>query len=107
LALGENPLDPTAPQTLDVFATTGASGSGLSASDGLLLLRVSDSADFTRAMIIAGEAPGSARFFQGDGACVEEFAISNLGKITAFDAGQITMTPSGEATPPPPVDPEE
>ncbi len=42
-------------------------------------------------------APGTARFFQSDGACVEEYAIANLADIIAFDAGVIAMEGGHEA----------
>lgn len=105
--IGENPLDSSAPRSLDLKAVAGGAGSALSTVDGLPLVRVSDAPGFSRVMVIGGDAPGTARFFQGDGACVEEFELGNLGDITAFDAGEIVMTTTGEAPPPPVVEPEE
>jgi hypothetical protein len=99
--LAANPLDPGAPTSLVLRATAGPTGTGLTTSDGLPMLRVSDSPDYTRVMIVPGGAAGSGRFFQGDGASVEEFSLTNLGEITAFDAGGIEMGASGEAVLPP------
>ena len=105
--LGENPLDPAAPRALALRAFSDATGTGLSAADGLPLLRVFDGPGFPRVMMVPGQAPNTVRFFQGNGACVEEFVVSNLGSITAFDAGEIRMTTTGEATPPPVQDPDD
>lgn len=105
--LGENPLDPAAPRTLALRAFSDATGTGLSATDGLPLLRVFDGPGFPRVMMVAGKTPNTVRFFQGNGACVEEYLVSNLGAITAFDAGEIRMNAAGEATPPPVQDPDD
>lgn len=105
--LAENPLDPTAPRNLTLRAVADESGTCLMSTDGLPLLRISDEPVYGRVMLTPGASPDSARFFQGDGACVEEYAISRLGEIMSFDAGTIEMTESGEASPPPPVDPDD
>lgn len=105
--LGENPLDPSAPRTLALHAFSDATGTGLSAADGLPLVRVFDGPGFPRVMMVAGQASNTVRFFQGNGACVEEYVVSNLAAITAFDAGEIKMTAAGEAPPPPAEDPDD
>jgi hypothetical protein len=51
-------------------------------------------------MVLPGPTENSARFFQGDGACVEEYSLSNLGDITSFDAGTIKMTSGREVAAP-------
>ena len=56
-------------------------------------------------MMVPGGEENTARFFQGDGACVEEYALSNLGAITSFDAGIIRMS-GGHETDPPPLEEE-
>jgi hypothetical protein len=98
--LGANPLDAAAPRSVTLEAAAGASGTGLAAADGLPLLRISDEAGYRRVMSVPGSAPGTARFFQGDGACVEEYTITNLGDIVAFDAGSIAMEEGHEAVSP-------
>lgn len=98
--LVENPLDPTAARSLTLQASVGRDGATLTADGGLSLLRVSDQTGFFRVMVMGGAAPNTARFFQGDGACVEEYIISGLDDIVAIDAGVIELTPSGEAPPP-------
>ena len=104
-----NPLDPEAPRNLTLRAVADGSGTGLGATDGLPLLRVSGEAGYGRVMMVEGNAPGTARFFQGDGACVEEYSVTNLEDITAFDAGTIEMAGGHEAEAPPEeaVGPEE
>lgn len=106
LVLGENLLDPQAPRVLAVRAVADDSGTGLATDDGLPLLRVSGEAGYERVLLVPGTEPDSARFFQGNGVSVEEFSFADLGDITAFDAGTLTMSGEGrEATPPPPEEP--
>lgn len=104
--LAENPLEPSGKQNLVLRAVADESGTGLATKDGLPLLRVSSSPS-AGVMIVPGDALATARFFQGDGACVEEYALSNLGDILAFNAGTIEMAAGREAEPPPPEEPEE
>jgi len=106
VGLRENPLDPSAPRSLALAASVFAGGTGLVTSDGLPLVRVSEDPGFGRLAVVAGPAPGAAQFYQGDGACVEQYSVSNLGDITAFDAGTIEMEGGVEKTPPPEEDPE-
>lgn len=107
VALSENPLDPRAPKSLTLRAAADKSGTGLSTADGLPLLRVTEDSGIGRVMVVQGPSAGTARFFQGDGACVEEYAISKLGDIISFDAGPIQLDASGAAVPPPVFDPDE
>lgn len=107
VALSENPLDPSAPKSLTLRATADKSGTGLSTADGLPLLRVTEDSGIGRVMVVPGAGAGTARFFQGDGACVEEYAISKLGDIISFDAGPIQLDASGAAVPAPVFDPDE
>lgn len=93
--LGVNPLHPEAPRVLALQAVADDSGTGLSTMDGLPLVRVSDQPDSRRVMMVAAPEPDTVRFFQGDGASVEEYRIANLGQITAFDAGLIEMAGGG------------
>lgn len=103
LRLVENPLDPGASRELMLRAVAEESGPVLSTADGLPLLRVSTGGGYKRVMVVPGATENSARFFQGDGACVEEYSLGQLGDITSFDAGTIKMTAGHEvATPPEP-----
>ncbi len=107
LRLAENPLDPSAPRNLTLRAVANETGTGLSTTDGLPLLRVTGEPGFGRVMLVPGTKPNTARFFQGDGACVEEYSITDLGDITSFDAGTLDMAEAGEAAPPPAMEPED
>ena len=98
--LGENPLDPAAPRALVLRASRDESGAGLSTVDGLPLFRVVER-DPVRAVMAVPTGADSARFFAGDGACVEEYALGALGTIVPLDAGPVVMGESGEAEPPP------
>lgn len=102
-----NPLDPGAARDLVLRAAPHPAGPVLQTADGLPLLRVSDGAGYRRVLLVPGPAENSARFFQGDGACVEEYSLSGLGNITAFDAGTIKMSGGREAVPPSPGDPQQ
>lgn len=101
--LVENPLDPEAPRDLPVRAVANETGTGLATRDGLPLVRVSGEAGYTGVMLLPSANGRGAKFFQGDGACVEEYRIAELGRITSFDAGTIEMTGGGEEAPSPPV----
>jgi hypothetical protein len=100
LRLVENPLDPGASRELLLRATAQENGPALSTFDGLPLLRISTETGYQRVMVVPGPTENSARFFQGDGACVEEYSISNIGDITSFDAGTIKMTSGHEVAAP-------
>lgn len=106
VGLPENPLDPSASRSLVLRASALGEGTGLVTSDGLPLVRVSEDAGFGRLAVVAGQAAGSAQFYQGDGACVEQYGIENLGEITAINAGTIEMEGGTEKLPPPAEDPE-
>lgn len=95
--LVENPLDPGASRDLVLRAAPQESGPVLQTTDGLPLLRVSDGSGYQRVLLVSGPNENTARFFQGDGACVEEYALSGLGNITSFDAGTIKMSGGVEA----------
>lgn len=96
-----NPLDPNAPRSLQVRASQFIGGTGLVAEDGLPLVRVSEERGPVRVMAQSGAEPNTARFYQGDGACVEEYKLTHLGDITAFDAGTIEMEGGAEKPAPP------
>ena len=106
VALRENSLDPSAPRSLGLRATAIGDGTGLVTADGLPLVRVSEEAGFGRLAVVAGQAQNTAHFYQGDGACVEQYGIGNLGDITAINAGTIEMEGGTEKMPPAEEDPE-
>jgi len=99
--LAENPLDPGAPRQLVLRTAVFDGGTGLVTTDGLPLVRVSEEENFARLMVRPGTSPGTAQFYQGDGACVEEYSLANLGEMASFDAGTIEMEGGAEKAPPP------
>jgi hypothetical protein len=103
----ENPLDPSAPRKLKLRAVANESGAGLETLEGLPLLRVSAEPGYHRVMAVPGAQPNAARFFLGDGSCVEEYSLTKLQLMTSFDGGTIRMTGQKEATPLPPEEPVE
>jgi hypothetical protein len=107
VGLRENPLDASAPRSLVLRASASVGGTGLVTAEGLPLVSVSNGAGFKRVALVAGRSGGTARFYQGDGACVEQFNLVNLDDITALDAGTIEMEGGAEKAPPPEEDPEE
>lgn len=107
VTLIENPLDPSAPRKLAVRSFGNKSGAGLATLDGLPLLRVSEQPGWNRVMVVLVDQPNSARFFMGDGSCVEEYSLKKLRLITSFDAGTIRMSGRREAKSPPPEEPKE
>lgn len=104
--LAENPLDPGAARGLVLRAAMQSGVPTLATSDGLPLLRLSAAAGYGGAMMLPGDKENSARFFQGDEACVEEYSLSNLGDITSFDAGTLKMKGGQESAPPPAEEPQ-
>jgi len=107
VTLMENPLDPSAPRKLKLRAVANESGAGLETLEGLPLLRVSAEPGYHRVMAVPGAQPNAARFFLGDGSCVEEYSLTKLQLMTSFDGGTIRMTGQKEATPLPPEEPVE
>lgn len=106
LPLAANPLDPSASRSLLLHVMADETGTGLAADDGLPLVRVSDRPGFLRVMVRPGATPSEARFYQGNGSCVEEYALSGLGSVASFDAGTIEMEGGAERPAPPAEDAE-
>ncbi len=107
VTLMENPLDPSAPRKMNLRGVANKSGAGLETEDGLPLLRVTDEGGYRRVMVVPGAQPDTARFFLGDGSCVEEFSLTKLQLMTSFDGGTIHISGQKESTPPPAEEPVE
>lgn len=86
--LKENPLTGNH-DFLTLHATFDTSGSRLVSPDGLPLVEVSTRNDIRRVEIRRGS--DAVRLLQGNGAFVEEFAISGLPDILPIDAGDIEL----------------
>ena len=65
-------------------------GSFLSTADGLPLRTISDTPNLTRT-VVARPNDKTIDVFQDDGAVVEQFRISNLSEMIAFDCGDFEL----------------
>ncbi|MGH7938491.1 MAG: hypothetical protein ACRD5Z_26415, partial [Bryobacteraceae bacterium] len=88
--LRPNPLDRDRPGKVELAVGFDADGSFLKTSDGLPLRTVSDNAQIKRALI-APHGDEAVDIFQDDGAVVEEFRISQLDEMLAFDCGEFEL----------------
>lgn len=88
--LQPNPLrrDPAA--KVDLAVGLDADGSYLKTADGLPLRTISDTPNLARALV-AAHGDKAADVFQDDGAVVEQFRISGLDQMMAFDCGDIEL----------------
>lgn len=86
----QNPLKNDARETLELFVGRDAAGSYLRTADGLPLQSISDTRHLARAGF--GAANGNAvDVFQDDEAVVEQFHLTGLEQMMAFDAGEIEL----------------
>ncbi len=90
VALDPNELDPDG-RVIELSAAFDSQGSYLATENGLLLVRVSDRAGLKGVAVVPGTEPGSVRLFQGNGSVVEEFVVSNLSRMAAFDCGDFDL----------------
>lgn len=90
--LVENTLQPGKIQTLRLRAIGAHPGSALVSPEGLRLLEISGDGEWTRFVLNTG-GNDAARLYQGNGLVVEEFTISHLDEIGAFDAGSFLLEP--------------
>lgn len=92
IPLQKNPLEPDTDPSILLSAQVTPEGSWLATADGLPLVRVSAQLHLTRGCIAMGEKPHEARFFQGNAGVVEEFRVSGLDHIAAFDCGSFELS---------------
>jgi hypothetical protein len=88
--LRPNPLERDRPGKVDLAVGFDADGSYLKTTDGLPLRTVSDNAQIKRALI-ARHGEAAVDVFQDDGAVVEQFRISRLDQMMAFDCGEFEL----------------
>lgn len=88
--LKENPLTGKR-DFLTLHVDSDSSGSRLVSPDGLPLVDISTRADIRRGAIYRGDKADTLRLLQGNGAFVEEFAITGLGDILPLDAGGVDI----------------
>ena len=85
-ALRPNPLEHDQPGKVDLSIGIDEESSFLQTSDGLPLRTISDTAKLIRTLILPPK-DNTVDVFQDDGAAVEQFRISNLEQMIAFDCG--------------------
>jgi hypothetical protein len=88
--LRSNPLERDLPGRITLAPGFDADGSFLKSADGLPLRTISDTPDLTRVLLVR-QAENAADVFQDDGAVVEQFRISHLDQMLAFDCGEFDL----------------
>ena len=90
LRLQPNPLKRDKPGSVEVAVGFDQDGSYLKTSDGLPLRTISDTPNLSRALLVLhGEK--TIDVFQDDGAVVEQFRISGVDQMMAFDCGSFEL----------------
>ena len=90
LHLQPNPLKRDKPGSVEVVVGFDKDGSFLKTTDGLPLRTISDTPHLIRALLVANGAK-AIDVFQDDGAVVEQFRISNVDQMMAFDCGDFEL----------------
>ena len=85
-----NPLISDTRSTVDLGVGFDARGSFLKTMDGLPLFTVSTTPNLVR-VLITKNGEKSADVWQDDGAVVEQFRVSNIDKMMAFDCGDFEL----------------
>lgn len=88
--LRPDPLQHEQPGKLELAVGLDEDGSFLQTADGLPLRTISNTPDLTRALI-SRPNENAVDVFQDDGAVVEQFRISNLEQMIAFDCGEFQL----------------
>lgn len=88
--LRQDPLQQNRPGKVELAVGIDQDGSFLKTSDGLPLRTMSDTPNLTRALL-ARPDDSTLDVFQDDGAVVEQFRISNLTEMIAFDCGDFEL----------------
>ncbi len=88
--LRENPLERDHRGSIEVSIGLDADGSFLQSADGLPLRAVSATHHLKRALL-ARHGESALDVFQDDGAVVEQFRVSNLAQMMAFDCGEFEL----------------
>lgn len=107
--LVRNPLFKNKPGALALQAVVAQDGAWIAAADGLPLCRVSDTPHLRWAAMGWPAPKKPITFFDSDGAVVEQFQVSAVARMMAFDAGAHEWTPpapSPSASPAPSVTPQ-
>jgi hypothetical protein len=90
LRLQPNPLKRDKPGSVEVAVGFDSDGSYLKTTDGLPLRTISDTPHLSRALLTAN-GNKAMDVFQDDSAVVEQFRISNVDQMMAFDCGDFEL----------------
>ncbi len=88
--LRPNPLERDQPGKIVLAIGFDAEGSYLETTDGLPLRTISETHNLSRALI-ARQAENTVDVFQDDGAVVEQFRVTHLEEMMAFDCGDFEL----------------
>ena len=88
--LVRNPLRKDKRPVVELGIGFNSEGSYLKTSDGLPLIKVSETPNVTRAGI-AAKSENAVDIWQDDGTSVHQFRISNLDQMMAFDCGEFEL----------------
>ncbi len=88
--LQPNPLERDQPGKVTLAVGFDGDGSFLKTADGLPLRTISDTPHLTRVLLVR-RAENAVDVFQDDGAVVEQFRISHLEQMLAFDCGEFEL----------------
>lgn len=88
--LTANPLTPGKKPSIDLIAAFDEDGTFLATADGLPLFSIDDDAEILRvALAVAGEK--ALDFFQDDGDTIDQFHLTGVQNVMAFDAGEFEL----------------
>jgi hypothetical protein len=88
--LQPNPLKHDKRESVELVVAFDEDGSYLQTADGLPLASISDTPHLTR-VVLSPRGENSIDVFQDDDTVVEQFRISDLDQMMAFDAGEIEL----------------
>jgi hypothetical protein len=88
--LRPNPLEHDQPGRVELAIGMDEDGSFLRTADGLPLRTISETPHLTRALL-ARPDDNAIEIFQDDGAVVEQYRVSNLAEMIAFDCGEVEL----------------
>jgi hypothetical protein len=88
--LRPDPLQNDKPGKAELAVGIDADGSFLKMADGLPLRTISDTPNLTRTLL-ARPNKNTLDVFQDDGAVVEQYRVSNLEQMIAFDCGDFEL----------------
>ncbi len=90
IRLQKNPLQDVKTPEVELIGVSDEQGSVLKTADGLPLQTISETTGLRR-VVIAPSGDRSLDLFQDDGAVVEQFRVSKLDQMMAFDCGEFEL----------------